>query len=103
MNEELVKKLEKLGLTPGSALTRAKRKYRDAKVIKTYSNEIRKDEQKYFKNDEYLIGLIAEQERISAEIVEHIDTVLATARENPQPTESLQEKVRRDVEERMVD
>ena len=30
MNKELVEKLEKLGLTPGKALEKAKRRYRDA-------------------------------------------------------------------------
>lgn len=102
MNEELEKKLEKLGLTPGGALSKAKRKYRDVKTIKSYSNEIRRDEQKYFKDDEYLIGLVAEQERISEEIVEHIDRVLNLARENPQEPETIQEKVKADIAARTV-
>ncbi len=97
------KKLEKLGLTPGGALTKAKRKYRDAKVVRSYTNEIRRDEQKYFKDDEYLIGLIADMELLNQEIEQHIDTVLATARTNPQPAPQITaEGIKAEIEKRTV-
>lgn len=102
MNEELEKKLEKLGMTPGEALNKAKKRYRDAKTVRTYTNEIRRDEQKYFKDDEYLIGLVVSREILDQEIEQHIDRVLTTARANPQHEESIQEKVQKDIEARTV-
>jgi hypothetical protein len=103
MNQELEKKLEKLGLTPEGALSKAKRKYRDAKVIRTYSNKIEKDEQRYFKDDEYLLNLVADMEMRTKEIEEYIDLVLTMARTNPQtPIETLQEEIQREIAARTV-
>lgn len=102
MNKELVEKLEKLGLTPGKALEKAKRRYRDAKLVRTYSNRIERAEQVYFKEDEYIIERVIEIERLNEEIIQHFDLVLDQARNNPIPEVSAQEKVRQEVAERTV-
>lgn len=83
MNQELEKKLEKAGLTLGECIGKAKRKFRNDKLVRTYSDEIAKEEQKLFAEDEYLAGLILEQIRIDKEITEHMDRVLEKHRTNP--------------------
>jgi 3-methyladenine DNA glycosylase AlkD len=71
MNEKLEKKLENAGLSFGECIGKAKRKFRNDKRVTSYSDEISKDEQKLFAEDEYLAGLVLEQIRIDKEITEH--------------------------------
>lgn len=95
-SKELVEKLEKAGMTFGVALSKAKRKYNDSKLIRTYTNKIENYEQALFKDDEYIVERVLEIERLGNEIVEHIDQVLDLARKR-EPVESLQEKVQKEV------
>lgn len=103
MNEELEKKLEATGLSFGGVIGKAKRKFRDSKLVRTYSDEISKDEAKLFANDEYLAGLVLEQIRIDREITEHMDRVLEKYRSHPKSDlELTREKTMEEIEARTV-
>lgn len=65
--------------TPGYIIGQCKRKWRDSKKETTYTDELSKEEQLLFKDDEVLVELFTDMKQAEA-IIKYIDNQLQRAR-----------------------
>lgn len=72
--------IEESGMSTTKAIGKAKAIWKASKAVKTYSDEISKEEQKLFADDGRLVNLILLKQQVDKDITEHIDSTLKAHR-----------------------